>query len=748
MAVYPPIPTSSAAIQLNTMRIPASNAPVASRRYSYRQRSDEIFVPTGMSSASAVLKEKGTSKSVPDGTDGDAIDRQDVMPIVDTTNLPSVRESGANRSVNRFGVELKMQQQQKEVDKSVAASAAVDNTTNLAEPEVHEDNQVENQENQFIAANQKEGNRAYRTSSGINPVKLGDAPSSITQQHKPGSLAERRLQQRSAIFKKGDLENQPSLVNTVLAKKRLGGASDAASTMLLTENHRVGPDKPIALSEGPTWNSRRNNDSAPRASQSAIQQKEEPKAENSTSVATEEKNETTTPTSSKGTNGGVTDFATKLAWAAKLEKRRDVFAKKTTTTPTNHHRHQAKKHTDVITSKPEKSENADTVTNNVNDATHDDRSETKAVSGQLVESPSNLSFSNTKAWAAELAKQKVLSDKKKRLEIIDDGEETTNANVTTTTTDKDEKNEFSARLRAKRRQLSDKKRKTNESIVASEDKAEDSVWYDFEIPTSEKQQSVSLSYSGTMDEDQSVHCPDSVATEGAEKALPPGPNPLTPMLLQQEKRILSLEKKRQTYNGLPCEEQAQKDTTPMTKPLAESTTVNDYQGGFDDVVETTMTNENKHANHATSLFDNTSPFEMINDHNDTEHLSQVHEAFQKDNQWDATSVLSEAQCERSTKDFPMPSKSDLHLNLTSKQQIAFSKIMAEYETKLECKSSEIEYLKNEISHQHVQILELLGQTKTARETTADLTEERTETKGKKSKMRFSLKGLSKMKFSR
>lgn len=738
------------------MRIPANSAPVAGRRYSYRQRSDEIFVPTGLLSAttSAVLKESGTSNPVPAADPTHDVDGEDdTMPIVDSTNLLSQRESGANRSVNRFGVALKKQQQQKEVDKSAATNAAGDdNTTNPAEPEVQEDNQVENQENQFIAANQKEGIRAYHSSSGSNPMKVGDAPSSIIQQHKPGSLAERRLQQRSAIFKKGDSENQPSVVNTVLAKKRLVGSSDAASTMLLTENHRVGPDKPIALSERPTWNNKRNNDEAVAASQ----QKKEPNTENSMNVALEEKNEAITPDSNKGTSGGATDFATKLAWAAKLEKRRDVFAKKTTSTPTNHHRQQAKKQGGVNHSIFEHSEHhADTVTTNANeDKQHDDRSETVA-SGQLVESPSNLSFSNTKAWAAELAKQKVLSDKKKRLDIIDDGEDTTTTaddqgkgSTATTTTDKDEKNEFSARLRAKRRQLSDKKRKTNESIVASEDKAEDSVWYDFEIPTSEKQQSVSLSYSGTMDEDQSVHCPDSVATEGAEKALPPGPNPLTPMLLQQEKRILSLEKKRQTYNGLPCEEQAQKDTTPMTKPLAESTTVNDYQGGFDDVVETTMTNENKHANHATSLFDNKSPFEMINDHNDTEHLSQVHEAFHKDNQWDATSVLSEAQCENSTKDFPLPSKSDLHLNLTSKQQTAFSKIIAEYETKLECKSSEIEYLKNEISNQHVQILELLGQTKTARETMANLTEERTETKEKKSKMRFSLKGLSKMKFSR
>lgn len=759
------------------MRIPANNKQaVASRRYSYRQRSDEIFVPTG---ATVVNEIKAV---LPDQMDADVVaDKQCVMPITDTTMSP-LRESGANRSVSSFVVALKKHQQVVADTSSVtdgvndAINDATDPTDSMSKD--HNDNQVENQENQFIHTNLKGGNRPYCTSSGSNPNKLGDASSSQT-------LAERRLQQRSAIFKKGDLENKPSVVNTVLSKKRLNdGDSANNSVMVLTENHRVEPDKPIAMAGKQTWNTKRNitNGVLAPLSQSVNDQN----IEKSINVESEENKDTIPSNNKGGMSGGATDFATKLAWAAKLEKRRETFAKKI---PSPAHRRQpTKTQCEANISNPEQSGSKDTIASTTNvdkqDATNvekqDDNAEKKAVNGcrgvevavveEVYPSPSHLDFSNTKAWAAELAKQKVLSDKKKMIDKKE-GSRSTPSNKsslganggddsatilstrTTVTERNDEKDEFSARLRAKRRQLSEKKRKTSD-IVASSDRAEDSVWCDFEIPMAEKQQpqqSVSLSYSGTMD-DQSVPLP--VSEEDASEDIdeqevhPTESNPLTPILLLQEKRILSLEKKRQSYIGNVCgeEENATLKLVDIATPMKTHWMESPAGENEDNFFESKKQNESEDENKASSLLDKTPHLDLFHDRNNTQDLSQVHDVSDKliqDNQVESTSVVSSASSERNATDmksYPMPRKIDLQLSLTSTQQIAFTKIIAEYETKLECKSSEIEYLKCEISSQHVQILELLGN--------ANAAEQRTETRGKKTKLGFSLKRWFKPNLSR
>ncbi len=744
------------------MRIPASNRHAVSRRYSYRQRSDEIFLPTGISS-SGVLKEQGTIKSASYGDASDEVDdSHDTTPTIDTKYVPPSTEIGTNRSVGSVVVALNEPSWQ-EADTSVSTRSKHGAKHKAISPKGRDMNQIGNQENHFTGANLQEGNRAHPTISGSIPNKLGDTSSSSLQL-KSGSLAERRLQQRSAIFKKGDLENQPSVVNSVLLKKRLVADSggDAASVKILTQNHLARPDKPISLPEKQPWNAKRINDGVAEARHLANSKTNERiKVENSLNVSTEHKQDTAISRNDGAGGGRATDFATKLAWAAKLEKRRDAFAKKIPS-PANR-RQPTQKESDSNDFKPDNSEKRDTVTDNANGDKHDDRTEKKVVIGEEVAvveevypSPSHLDFSNTKAWAAELAKQKVLSGKKMMPDKIDSNtspcksaldikcsdsstytDEQDKELTTETITDKVANDEFSARLRAKRRQLSEKKRMTNDDVVTSSDKAEDSVWYEFDIPTSEKQQSLSLSYSETMDDQSVLHPVDAGEEKGADKKkLLTESNPLTPKLLLQEKQIFSLEKKRQSCNGIDCEEQ---ENTSL-KLVDLTMTMKQWMEELPTAVENqkpTTSNENEGDGHASSLFDTTPPLDIL------------HQSCQ-DNQGDATSAPSDGNSESYAKNIELytePRKSDLHLSLTSEQQIVFTKIIAEYETKLVYKSSEIEYLKSEISNQHVQILELLGHVKSPRHAKSSLMEVRTESKEKKSKMVFSLKRLSRMKLT-
>ena len=665
----------------------------------------------------------------------------------------------------------------------------------------------------------------------------------------PTSVSQRRLQQRTAIFKAGK-SPKPSKVNIMLEKQKSNNnrGSGREKEMILNECHRVGSDDPIALPTASSWKSSSRKLNAPKkdmkvedgkkTGDSVVMIKKETTEEkclkanevhldvkddrsyqvvehplnvNSKDEEYDEKHTTTNENSevdrhdrkkeAVDTSPSHMDFSSRMAWAARLEKRRLPATKKEKVVVKGTTKLQSEKvkdddtedkpplSDDIINTSKEEDSKGDV--NNVVEDVEDEEEDAK----EEAPSPSRVDFATRRAWATRLSSRKLSTSatitkvpaqqssakdketskiKCEREEVVslaknDEDASENNTSLqeqiepSSTSKDDEEDKDFSVRLLAKRRQLFEKKRldvdtngKNNEI-----DKEEDTVTLTpraFGVPKKQvggeqkkQQQQRSLkndvvenetdvpsskdivSDSKTKD-DNTPQQVDSDSTLVKPKCVS---NLLTPRLFQAEKRILTLEKKRQSFNGKEIGEEHVESITSQQPEQCEDNLFAAFEpqwGDFvsesdekkvstvPDALESTrvLENEKEVADFALNAFNSTSfgkkelnRFEYNSTDNDVQDTEEnasiwsVDDNFIGDTNSDDLQAEEEGEYTNKLKSFKG--------SLSNEQLSTFNSIIAEYDTKFillneenASKTNEVEFLKGEILEQHNQIKSLLG----------------------------------------
>ena len=664
---------------------------------------------------------------------------------------------------------------------------------------------------------------------------LGEVRVTPQNKNKPStptsSLSQRRLQQRTAIFKTGK-SPKPSKVNVMLEKQKSNnsrGGSGRKKEMILNECHRIGSDDPIALPTKSSWKSGSRTLNTPKdmkvedgkktTNGSVVMIKKKTKEEKdvkandnmdvkdgSAQVEHHSKDEggDEKPTAANENNSGVDeavdtspshmDFSSRMAWAARLEKRRLTDTKKEKVVVNDTMKFQNEKVKDDDDDIEDKPPLADDIINMSKE--EDSKGEVANVDEEEVTkeealSPSRVDFATRRAWATRLSSRKLTSatvkkvppqlktkdektvkSKCEREEVVslaknDDDAPENNTNVhehietSSANKDDEEDKDFSIRLLAKRRQLFEKKRLDVSMNGKNIDKEEDTVTLTpraFDMPKKQmggeqkKQQQQRSLKDDVVENDIVVPSSKDLASDSRMKvehdssestlARPKSvSNLLTPRLFQAEKRILSLEKKRQSFNGKEVGEEHVESIPAQRSELCEGNLFAAFEpqwGDFvsesdekkvstvPDALESTrvLENEKEVADFALNAFNSTSfgkkepsAFEYKkntdNEVKDTEENASI---WPVDDNFIGETKDDDLQVEEEDEDaIRLKSFKD---SLSNEQLGTFNSIIAEYDKKIiylneenASKTNEVEFLKGELLEQHDQIKSLLGHKK-------------------------------------
>ena len=666
---------------------------------------------------------------------------------------------------------------------------------------------------------------------------LGEVRVTPQNKNKPStptsSLSQRRLQQRTAIFKTGK-SPKPSKVNVMLEKQKSNN-SGRKKEMILNECHRIGSDDPIALPTTSSWKSGSRTLNTPKdmkvedgkkTDKSVMMIKKKTKEEkdvkaddnldvkdgsdqeehHSKDEGGDEKH-TTANENLSGVDETVDispsnmDFSSRMAWAAWLEKGRLPDTKKEKVVVNDTTKLQNEKVKDDDDDDDDTGDKPPSIDDIINTSKEEDSKgevanvveDEEEVTKEEALSPSRVDFATRRAWATRLssrtksltsatvkkvpAQQSSAKDeanvksKFEREEVVslakndDDAPENNtivHEHIETSSANKDdeEDKDFSIRLLAKRRQLFEKKRldvgtngKKNEI-----DEEEDTVTLTpraFGMPKKQmggeqkrKAQQRSLKDDVVENESGVPSSKDLVSASKTKEehdksestlARPKSvSNLLTPRLFQAEKRILSLEKKRQSFNGKEVGEEHVESIPAQRSELCEGNLFAAFEpqwGAFaskpdekkvsnvTDALESTR-NEKEVADFALNAFNSTSFGEK--EPSAFEYKKTTNNEV-KDPEQNASIWPVDDNFIRDTKDDDLQTEEvdedtirlkSFKESLSNEQLRTFNSIIAEYDKKIiylteenASKTNEVEFLKGEILEQHDQIKSLLGHNK-------------------------------------